>query len=73
MDLRRTYYEKRKPTRRNNPQALNDDLVRQLWDRTEQLLRQAGRPSRGPSTVDHTGGHPNADVDPSLHDTVLGW
>ena len=33
-----TYYEKRKPARRNNPQALDADLARQLWDRSEQLL-----------------------------------
>jgi NAD(P)-dependent dehydrogenase (short-subunit alcohol dehydrogenase family) len=35
-----TYYEKRKPARRNNPQALDADLARQLWDRSEQLLGQ---------------------------------
>lgn len=33
-----TYYEKRKPARRNNPQALDADLARQLWDRSERLL-----------------------------------
>ena len=37
-----TYYEKRRPARRNNPQALDSDLARRLWDRSEQLLeRQA--------------------------------
>jgi NAD(P)-dependent dehydrogenase (short-subunit alcohol dehydrogenase family) len=35
-----TYYEKRKPARRNNPQALDADLARQLWERSEQLLGQ---------------------------------
>ncbi|MFF5262563.1 SDR family NAD(P)-dependent oxidoreductase [Actinomadura viridis] len=34
-----TYYEKRKPARRNNPQALDADLARRLWDRSEQLVR----------------------------------
>jgi NAD(P)-dependent dehydrogenase (short-subunit alcohol dehydrogenase family) len=38
-----TYYEKRKPARRNNPQALDDDLARQLWDRSEQLIAQKAR------------------------------
>jgi hypothetical protein len=38
-----TYYEKRKPARRNNPQALDADLARQLWDRSEQLLSQKVR------------------------------
>ena len=33
-----TYYEDRKPARRNNPQALDDNLARQLWDRSEQLF-----------------------------------
>jgi len=33
-----TYYEKRLPARRSNSQALDDDLGRQLWDRSEQLL-----------------------------------
>jgi NAD(P)-dependent dehydrogenase (short-subunit alcohol dehydrogenase family) len=33
-----TYYEKRKPAKRNNPQALDADLARQLWDRSEELL-----------------------------------
>ncbi|MFJ5223882.1 SDR family NAD(P)-dependent oxidoreductase [Streptomyces sp. NPDC088400] len=33
-----TYYEKHKPARRNNPQALDADLARQLWDRSEELL-----------------------------------
>lgn len=32
------YYERGQPARRNNPQALDDDLARRLWDRTEQLL-----------------------------------
>jgi NAD(P)-dependent dehydrogenase (short-subunit alcohol dehydrogenase family) len=35
-----TYYEKRKPAKRNNPQALDADLAVQLWDRSEQLLGQ---------------------------------
>jgi NAD(P)-dependent dehydrogenase (short-subunit alcohol dehydrogenase family) len=38
-----TYYEGRKPARRNNPQALDADLARQLWDRSEQLLAQKVR------------------------------
>lgn len=33
-----TFYEKRRPARRINPQALDDDLARQLWERSEQLL-----------------------------------
>ncbi|MFJ1746695.1 SDR family NAD(P)-dependent oxidoreductase [Streptomyces sp. NPDC088116] len=33
-----TYYEKRKPAKRNNPQALDADLARELWDRSEELL-----------------------------------
>jgi NAD(P)-dependent dehydrogenase (short-subunit alcohol dehydrogenase family) len=33
-----TYYEKRKPAKRNNPQALDADLARRLWDRSEELL-----------------------------------
>lgn len=33
-----TYYEKRKPAKRNNPQALDTDLARRLWDRSEELL-----------------------------------
>nr|WSZ95642.1 SDR family NAD(P)-dependent oxidoreductase [Streptomyces sp. NBC_00857] len=33
-----TYYEKRKPAKRNNPQALDADLARQLWERSEELL-----------------------------------
>lgn len=36
-----TYYEKRKPARRNNPQALDMNLAKQLWDRSEQLLQAA--------------------------------
>lgn len=34
-----TYYEKRRPAKRNNPQALDADLARRLWDRSEELLR----------------------------------
>jgi NAD(P)-dependent dehydrogenase (short-subunit alcohol dehydrogenase family) len=33
-----TYYEKRKAAKRNNPQALDADLARRLWDRSEELL-----------------------------------
>jgi NAD(P)-dependent dehydrogenase (short-subunit alcohol dehydrogenase family) len=33
-----TYYEKRKPATRNNPQALDDGLVEWLWERSEELL-----------------------------------
>jgi NAD(P)-dependent dehydrogenase (short-subunit alcohol dehydrogenase family) len=33
-----TYYEKRKPARSNNPQALDMDLARKLWDRSAELL-----------------------------------
>lgn len=32
------YYEKFKPAKRNNPQALDADLAQQLWERSEQLL-----------------------------------
>ncbi len=32
-----TYYEKRKPARRVNPQALDAGLARSLWDRSERL------------------------------------
>lgn len=32
------YYEKRKPAKRVNPQALDADLARRLWDRSEELL-----------------------------------
>lgn len=32
------YYEKRKPAKRPHPQALDDDLARRLWERSEQLL-----------------------------------
>jgi NAD(P)-dependent dehydrogenase (short-subunit alcohol dehydrogenase family) len=35
-----TYYEKRKPARRSNPQALDAELATQLWDRSAQLLGQ---------------------------------
>jgi NAD(P)-dependent dehydrogenase (short-subunit alcohol dehydrogenase family) len=33
-----TYYEKGKPARRNNPQASDATLARQLWDESERLL-----------------------------------
>ncbi|GID28342.1 short-chain dehydrogenase [Paractinoplanes brasiliensis] len=33
-----TYYEKKRPARRNNPQALDPALARELWDRTAALL-----------------------------------
>jgi NAD(P)-dependent dehydrogenase (short-subunit alcohol dehydrogenase family) len=33
-----TYYEKRKPARRSNPQALDDGLAEWLWERSETLL-----------------------------------
>jgi NAD(P)-dependent dehydrogenase (short-subunit alcohol dehydrogenase family) len=33
-----TYYEKHKPARRNNPQALDPDLARELWARSAELL-----------------------------------
>jgi NAD(P)-dependent dehydrogenase (short-subunit alcohol dehydrogenase family) len=33
-----TYYEKRKPASRNNPQALDFELGRWLWERSEKLL-----------------------------------
>jgi hypothetical protein len=35
-----TYYEKKKPARRTNPQARDADLARELWDRTEELPGQ---------------------------------
>jgi NAD(P)-dependent dehydrogenase (short-subunit alcohol dehydrogenase family) len=38
-----TYYEKRKPARRNHPQTLDPELAKQLWDRSEQLLAKAAR------------------------------
>lgn len=38
-----TYYEKSKPTKRNNPQALDPDLARELWDRSAELLGQKVR------------------------------
>lgn len=34
------YYEKRKPARRNNPQVLDHDLARGLWDCSAELLSQ---------------------------------
>jgi NAD(P)-dependent dehydrogenase (short-subunit alcohol dehydrogenase family) len=33
-----TYYEKRMPAKRVNPQALDADLALRLWDRSQQLL-----------------------------------
>ncbi len=36
-----TYYEKRKPARRINPQGLDASLARELWDRSEQLAGPA--------------------------------
>jgi NAD(P)-dependent dehydrogenase (short-subunit alcohol dehydrogenase family) len=33
-----TYYEKRKPATRNNPQAHDDGLAEWLWERSEELL-----------------------------------
>jgi NAD(P)-dependent dehydrogenase (short-subunit alcohol dehydrogenase family) len=33
-----TYYEKRKPAKRTNPQALDPELARWLWERSEELL-----------------------------------
>jgi NAD(P)-dependent dehydrogenase (short-subunit alcohol dehydrogenase family) len=33
-----TYYEKRKPAKRVNPQVHNADLARELWDRSEALV-----------------------------------
>jgi NAD(P)-dependent dehydrogenase (short-subunit alcohol dehydrogenase family) len=33
-----TYYEKRKPASRTNPQALDDRLAEWLWERSEELL-----------------------------------
>jgi NAD(P)-dependent dehydrogenase (short-subunit alcohol dehydrogenase family) len=38
-----TYYEKNKPAKRNNPQALDPDLARELWDRSAELLGQKVR------------------------------
>jgi NAD(P)-dependent dehydrogenase (short-subunit alcohol dehydrogenase family) len=34
-----TYYEKGKPSKRINPQALDAEVAFQLWERSEQLLR----------------------------------
>jgi NAD(P)-dependent dehydrogenase (short-subunit alcohol dehydrogenase family) len=42
-----TYYEKGKPASRNNPQALDGELARWLWERSEDLLSPAA--SRPPS------------------------
>jgi NAD(P)-dependent dehydrogenase (short-subunit alcohol dehydrogenase family) len=33
-----TYYEKGKPAKKNNPQALDAALATELWDRSEALL-----------------------------------
>jgi NAD(P)-dependent dehydrogenase (short-subunit alcohol dehydrogenase family) len=38
-----TYYEKKKPAKRNNPQALDPDLARTLWDRSAELVGQKVR------------------------------
>jgi NAD(P)-dependent dehydrogenase (short-subunit alcohol dehydrogenase family) len=38
-----TYYERRKPAKRHNPQALDADLAAAIWDRSEQLLGQKVR------------------------------
>jgi NAD(P)-dependent dehydrogenase (short-subunit alcohol dehydrogenase family) len=38
-----TYYEKRRPARRNNPQALDPDLARKLWDRSCDLVGDKAR------------------------------
>ena len=35
------YYEKRKPARRNNPQASDRALARELWDRSAELIGQS--------------------------------
>ena len=37
------YYEKRKPARRNNPQALDQDLARKLWVRSAALVDESIR------------------------------
>jgi len=44
-----TYYEKRSPTRRNHPQALDERLARELWDRSEESLNIP--PSTGGGSV----------------------
>ena len=36
-----TYYEKRKPAKRVNRQALDADLARNLWERSEQLISRS--------------------------------
>jgi NAD(P)-dependent dehydrogenase (short-subunit alcohol dehydrogenase family) len=36
-----TYYEKGKPASRQNPQALDDELARWLWERSEELLSES--------------------------------
>jgi NAD(P)-dependent dehydrogenase (short-subunit alcohol dehydrogenase family) len=38
-----TYYEKNKQAKRNNPQALDLDLARKLWDRSAELLAEKVR------------------------------
>ena len=40
------YYEKHKQPRRINPQALDAELARDLWERSEQLLDLPSRHSR---------------------------
>jgi NAD(P)-dependent dehydrogenase (short-subunit alcohol dehydrogenase family) len=39
------YYEKRKPAKRNNPQALDPELATWLWERSEELLAGVTRPA----------------------------
>ena len=39
-----TYYEKRKPARRSNPQVLDAHLARELWDRTARMVNAAASP-----------------------------
>lgn len=38
-----TYYENRRPAKRNNPQTLDADLAVELWERSERLVTQASR------------------------------
>ena len=46
-----TYYENYRPARKNNPQALDVERARQLWERSEQLLGLARAGSSEPSTA----------------------
>jgi NAD(P)-dependent dehydrogenase (short-subunit alcohol dehydrogenase family) len=44
-----TYYEKKKPARRNHSQALNQDIARKLWDRSVELVGERSNERRSPA------------------------